>query len=90
MRSGIDCIDLMMLNSMGRKSPMYTHESTSSSDSSDLKKILLQEFSLHHKVLKPFNVATTAVIPTGEIANPKLSKDLGDIHEYENKGAFRC
>jgi GH18 family chitinase len=45
-----------MINSMGRQSPIYTPESTSSSDSGDLKKILLQEFSFHHEVLKEFSL----------------------------------
>jgi hypothetical protein len=52
---------LILLNSMERKSPIYTHESTSSSDSGDLKKIILREFSLYHKVLKTFQSHSVAI-----------------------------
>ena len=62
----------MIINSMGRESHIYTHESTSSNDSIDLKKILLQEFSLHHEVLKIFQSYSVAISHKVSCSSRKL------------------
>ena len=48
-------------DSIGGKSYIYIHRSTSSNDSIDLTKIPLQEFSLHHEVLKSFQSYSVAI-----------------------------